>query len=163
HAEVHALFEAGQNARGATLYCTLEPCCHVGRTGPCVGRIVDAGIKRVVAAIEDPNPMVSGRGFAYLRARGVEVQVGVGAGAALRLNQAFFTLMRERRPFVVMKAATSLDGCIAAAPGQRTQLTSSQANRHAHRLRAEIDAIGVGVGTVLVDNPLLTVRGVYRE
>ena len=163
HAEVHALESAGERARGGTLYCSLEPCSHVGRTGPCVARIVDAGVARVVAAIEDPNPLVSGRGFAFLRAHGVEVDVGVGAEAATRLNQPFLTLMRRRRPFVVLKAAVSLDGCIAAAPGCRTALTSAAANRHAQRARAEVDAIGVGVGTILADDPLLTARGAYRE
>jgi diaminohydroxyphosphoribosylaminopyrimidine deaminase/5-amino-6-(5-phosphoribosylamino)uracil reductase len=163
HAEVHALEMAGTHARGATLYCTLEPCCHVGRTGPCVGRIVAAGIRRVVAAVADPNPAVNGRGFAHLRAHGVDVETGTGAGAASRLNQAFFTLMRDGRPFVILKAATSLDGCLAAAPGQRTDLTSAPANRHAQAVRAEVDAIGVGVGTILIDDPLLTARGVHRE
>jgi diaminohydroxyphosphoribosylaminopyrimidine deaminase/5-amino-6-(5-phosphoribosylamino)uracil reductase len=163
HAEINALDEAGPRAKGATLYCTLEPCSHRGRTGPCVERIVDAGVSRVVAAIEDPNPLVSGRGFAYLEARGVTVEVGVGASAARLLNQPFFTLMRQRRPFVILKAATSLDGGIAAAPGRRTMLTSEAANRHAHRVRAEVDAIGVGVGTVVVDDPSLTARGAYRE
>jgi diaminohydroxyphosphoribosylaminopyrimidine deaminase/5-amino-6-(5-phosphoribosylamino)uracil reductase len=118
---------------------------------------------RVVAAIQDPNPLVSGRGFAYLREHGVEVEVGVGAEAATRLNQPFLSLMRRRRPFVVLKAAVSLDGCMAAAPGCRTSLTSGPANRHAHRTRAEVDAIGVGIGTILADNPLLTARGAYRE
>jgi diaminohydroxyphosphoribosylaminopyrimidine deaminase/5-amino-6-(5-phosphoribosylamino)uracil reductase len=163
HAEVHALMQAGARARGATLYCTLEPCCHEGRTGPCVVRIVDAGIRRVVAAIEDPNPLVSGRGFAFLRAHGVQVDIGLSAPTAAVLNDAFFMLMRARRPFVILKAATSLDGRIAEAPGRRTMLTSADANRHAHRVRAEVDAIGVGVGTILADDPELTVRGVYRE
>ena len=163
HAEVHALAEAGPRARGATLYCTLEPCCHQGRTGPCVSRIVDAGIVRVVAAVEDPNPAVRGRGFAILRARGVTVEVGLSAGTAVALNLPFFTLMREQRPFVVLKAATSLDGRIAVAPGRRTLLTSAEANRHAHRVRAEIDAIGVGSGTILSDDPDLTARGAFRE
>jgi diaminohydroxyphosphoribosylaminopyrimidine deaminase / 5-amino-6-(5-phosphoribosylamino)uracil reductase len=163
HAEVHALAQAGDRARGATLYCTLEPCCHHGRTGPCTARIVQAGIRRVVAAIEDPNPLVGGKGFAYLRAHGVEVDVGVGSAAATMLNQPFLTLTRERRPFVIMKAATSLDGRIAEAQGRRTLLTSASANRHAHRLRAEVDAIGIGVGTLLADDPELTARGPYRE
>lgn len=163
HAEVHALNMAGERARGATLYCTLEPCCHHGRTGPCAPRVVAAGVARVVAATEDPNPLVGGGGFAYLREHGVDVQIGVGRQEATSLNRSFFTVMREGRPFVLLKAATSLDGRIAAAPGQRTPLTSAAANRHAHSLRAEIDAIGVGVGTVLADDPLLTVRGVYRE
>jgi diaminohydroxyphosphoribosylaminopyrimidine deaminase/5-amino-6-(5-phosphoribosylamino)uracil reductase len=163
HAEVLALEESGPRARGATMYCTLEPCCHVGRTGPCVARIVEAGISRVIAAIEDPNPLVHGKGFEYLRAHGVQVDVGLGAPAALALNQPFFTLMRERRPFVILKAAMSLDGCIAEAPGRRTSLTSAPANRHAQGLRAEVDAIGVGAGTILADNPQLTARGAFRE
>ena len=162
HAEVQALGMAGARARGATLYCTLEPCCHQGRTGPCAPRIVEAGIARVVAATIDPNPLVDGRGFSYLRAQGVDVEVGLRQSAAVRLNQPFFTLTREGRPFVILKAATSLDGCIARAPGERTELTSTTATRHAHGVRAEVDAIGVGVGTILCDDPLLTARGVYR-
>ena len=163
HAEIRALDMADRHAAGATLFCTLEPCSHIGRTGPCVRRIVDAGIRRVVAAIEDPNPAVRGRGFAFLRAHGVDVEVGLGGAAATRLNQPFLTMMRERRPFVVLKAATSIDGCIAATPGKPTALTSSAANRHAHAFRAEVDAIAVGVGTILADDPQLTARGVYRE
>jgi diaminohydroxyphosphoribosylaminopyrimidine deaminase/5-amino-6-(5-phosphoribosylamino)uracil reductase len=163
HAEVLALEEAGARARGATMYCTLEPCCHVGRTGPCAARIVEAGITRVVAAIEDPNPLVNGKGFEHLRTHGVAVEVGLGARAAQALNQPFLTLMREHRPFVILKAAMSLDGCIAEAPGRRTALTSAPANRHAHGLRAEVDAIGVGVGTVVADDPQLTARGAFRE
>jgi diaminohydroxyphosphoribosylaminopyrimidine deaminase / 5-amino-6-(5-phosphoribosylamino)uracil reductase len=163
HAEVHALAEAGTRARGATLYSTLEPCCHQGRTGPCVSRIVDAGIVRVVAAVEDPNPAVRGRGFAFLKSRGVAVDVGVAADDAVALNRPFFTLMREGRPFTVLKAATSLDGKIARTPGRPTRLTSPEADRHAHRVRAEIDAIAVGSGTILSDDPALTPRGAYRE
>jgi diaminohydroxyphosphoribosylaminopyrimidine deaminase / 5-amino-6-(5-phosphoribosylamino)uracil reductase len=163
HAEVHALAEAGERARGATLYSTLEPCCHHGRTGPCVRSIVDAGVSRVVAAVEDPNPAVRGRGFAFLRANGIRVDVGAGAADAVALNAPFFTFMRERRPFVILKAATSLDGRIAAAPGCRTALTSQEANRHAHRVRAEVDAIGIGSATLLVDDPVLTARGAFRE
>ena len=163
HAEVYALAMAGSQARGSTLYCTLEPCSHTGRTGPCVERIVDAGISRVVAAVEDPNPLVSGKGFAFLRSRGIVVDVGIGREAATRLNLPFFTLMKSKRPFVILKAAVSLDGYIAEGPGCRTQLTSAAANRHAHRLRAEVDAMAVGVGTILVDDPMLTARQVYRE
>jgi diaminohydroxyphosphoribosylaminopyrimidine deaminase/5-amino-6-(5-phosphoribosylamino)uracil reductase len=163
HAEAHALEMAGARARGATLYCTLEPCSHYGRTSPCAPRLVEAGIARVVAAIRDPDPRVDGRGFAYLRARGVHLDVGLREAAAAQLNQGFFTLMREHRPFVTLKAATSLDGKIASGPGQRTTLTSAAANRHAHSVRAEVDAIGVGVGTILADDPLLTPRGVYRS
>ena len=119
HAEIYALDEAGEGTQGATLYCTLEPCSHIGRTGPCVVRIVESGIARVVAAVEDPNPLVRGRGFAYLKGHGVDVEVGLGAATATCLNQPFFTLTRERRPFVVLKAATSLDGYIAESPGRR--------------------------------------------
>jgi diaminohydroxyphosphoribosylaminopyrimidine deaminase / 5-amino-6-(5-phosphoribosylamino)uracil reductase len=162
HAEVHALEAAGSAARGATLYCTLEPCSHHGRTGPCVERIVEAGIARAVVAVEDPNPLVCGRGLAFLRAHGVDVEVGVGARSAAALNRAFFTRMGRGRPFVILKAALSLDGCLGEA-GRRTALTSAAANRHAHRARAAVDAIGVGVGTVLIDDPLLTCRGVFRE
>jgi len=163
HAEVLALAAAGARARGATLYCTLEPCAHHGRTGPCAVEIVAAGVARVVASVEDPNPLVSGRGFAYLRAHGVQVDVGLGAAESVALNQPFFTLMREGRPFVILKAATSIDGFIAEAPDRPAALTSAEADRHAHRLRASVDAIGVGVGTVIADDPLLTPRGAYRE
>ena len=163
HAEVHALDEAGERARGATLYCTLEPCAHTGRTGPCTERIIAAGIRRVVAAMEDPFPLVQGRGFAVLREHGVTVDTGVEREAALRLNQPFLTSVREGRPFVTLKAATSLDGCMAAAPGERTQLTSAAASRHAHYHRAQVDAIAIGSGTLLTDDPLLTVRGIFRE
>lgn len=162
HAEVRALESAGPAARGATLYCTLEPCCHVGRTGPCVVRIVEAGIRRVVAAVEDPNPLVRGRGFTYLREHGIDVEVGLQAEPATRINHPFFTRLREQRPFVTLKAAISLDGYLAARPGAPTALTSAAANRHAHAVRAEIDAIAVGSGTVLADDPRLTARGAFR-
>ena len=163
HAEVNALEEAGSDARGATLYCTLEPCVHTGKTGPCTERIIAAGIRRVVAAMEDPFPLVGGRGFAMLRANGIEVHTGVGYDAAVRLNQPFLTTTREGRPFVILKAATSLDGRIAAGAGRRTQLTSPRAMTHAHYIRACTDAIAVGSETILIDDPLLTAREVYRE
>lgn len=163
HAEVFALEEAGERARGATLYCTLEPCVHTGRTGPCTERIIAAGIRRVVAAMEDPFPLVRGRGFARLREQGIAVEAGVEREAAERLNQPFVTAIREGRPFVILKAAMSLDGRLAAAAGERTQLTSAPAVRHAHYHRAQVDAIAVGSGTVLVDDPLLTAREVYRQ
>jgi diaminohydroxyphosphoribosylaminopyrimidine deaminase/5-amino-6-(5-phosphoribosylamino)uracil reductase len=162
HAEIHALAAAGGRARGATLYCTLEPCCHTGRTGPCVERIAEAGISRVVASIEDPNPLVSGKGFQYLRDRGIAVEVGVNHADAERLNAPFLTFIRHRRPFVIMKIATSLDGRIGIR-GEATRLTSALARRRAQMIRAEVDAIGVGSETVLVDDPLLTVREVWRE
>jgi diaminohydroxyphosphoribosylaminopyrimidine deaminase / 5-amino-6-(5-phosphoribosylamino)uracil reductase len=163
HAEVGALAEAGERSRGATLYVTLEPCTHVGRTGPCAPRVVEAGIERAVIAVEDPNPIVAGRGIALLRRNGIDVRVGVLADRARRLNAAFFTRMRRARPFVTLKSALTLDGCVARAPGVRTALTGQGANRAIHRERAEVDAIGVGSGTVLVDDPLLTPRGAFRR
>jgi len=158
HAEVRALDEAGDLARGASLYCTLEPCCHVGRTGPCVERVTAAGISRVVAATPDPDARVQGRGFEFLRRHGIDVSVGAGRARAQRLNRAYFTYKTLGRPFVILKAATSLDNRVAAAPGERTSLTSEDAQRHAHGVRAEVDAIAVGSETLLVDDPLLTAR-----
>ena len=163
HAEVQALEEAGDHARGATLYCTLEPCSHWGRTGPCTERIISAGIRRVVAAMSDPFPQVNGRGFACLREHEIEVDVGLERDAALRLNQPFLTSVRDGRPFVILKAAASIDGRIAAASGARTRITSAAANRRVHYDRAWVDAIGVGSETMSVDDPLLTAREVYRE
>ncbi len=162
HAEVKALDGAGERARGGTLYVTLEPCCHVGRTGPCTRRIIDVGVRRVVAAMRDPDPRVSGGGFAELNAHGVVVDEGVCEEDALRLNQAFISVKTRRRPFVICKVATSLDARVAAGSGQRTPLTSQEANRKTQLLRASVDAIGVGSETVLVDDPVLTVRECQR-
>jgi diaminohydroxyphosphoribosylaminopyrimidine deaminase / 5-amino-6-(5-phosphoribosylamino)uracil reductase len=162
HAEVFALQEAGDRARGATLYVTLEPCCHVGRTGPCTRRIVAAGVRKVVAAMQDPNPLVSGKGFEELRAAGIDVEVGLLGAEAARMNRAFTIVQTESRPMVIAKVAVSRDARIAVAPGVRTQLTSGEANRRTQRLRASVDAVGVGSGTVLTDDPLLTVRDCYR-
>lgn len=162
HAEVHALADAGPRAREATLYCTLEPCCHVGRTGPCAPLVAGAGIRRVVVALEDPNPLVNGGGFAYLRERGIETVVGVCREPAARQNEAFLTVMRRGRPLVILKVALSVDGCVSAAPGVRTALTGPAANRVIHRQRAEVDAIAIGAGTVVADDPSLTARGAYR-
>jgi diaminohydroxyphosphoribosylaminopyrimidine deaminase/5-amino-6-(5-phosphoribosylamino)uracil reductase len=162
HAEVVALDEAGELARGATLYCTLEPCCHVGRTGPCVARIAAAGVARVVTAIEDPNPKVHGEGHTWLRAHGIEVASGVGRVAAEQQNAPFFTWMTKGRPWTVLKTTTSRDGFVGRA-GERTRLSGPDADRWMHRQRAWIDAIVVGADTVLADDPELTARGAYRE
>ncbi|MCX6552935.1 MAG: bifunctional diaminohydroxyphosphoribosylaminopyrimidine deaminase/5-amino-6-(5-phosphoribosylamino)uracil reductase RibD [Acidobacteria bacterium] len=162
HAEVHALHAAGSAARGATLYCTLEPCSHHGRTPPCADRILDAGIARVVAAVADPNPRVAGGGLRRLRDAGVRVDVGIGRDEAVRLNRPFFSAMQRGRPFVVLKAATSLDGRVAVAAGMSTHISSGPADRRSQLLRAEVDAVAVGIGTVLVDDPRLTARDVYR-
>ena len=162
HAEVFALEDAGTRARGATMYVTLEPCCHTGRTGPCTKRIIAAGITRVVAAMTDPNPLVSGKGIDELRAHGIHVDVGVLHDEAARVNRAFTIVQTEGRPMVIAKAAMSADKKIAAAPGVRTQISSAAANRRTQRLRAAVDAIGIGSGTLLADDPLLTVRECYR-
>lgn len=162
HAEVFALEDAGERARDATIYVNLEPCCHTGRTGPCTRRIIAAGIRRVVASMPDPNPLVSGKGFDELRANGIQVDIGLLGDEAARLNRAFSIVQTEQRPMVIAKAAMSTDSRIAAAPGVRTQLTSAEANRRTQRLRAAVDAIGVGSGTLLTDDPLLTVRDCYR-
>lgn len=162
HAEVFALEEAGARAQGATLFVTLEPCCHHGRTGPCTRRIIDAGIARVVTAMIDPNPQVSGRGVAQLRAHGIAVEVGLLADDAARLNRAFTIVQTEGRPMIIVKAATSLDARMAAEPGVRTPLTSAEANRRTQRLRGAVDAVGIGSGTLLADDPVLTARDCHR-
>ncbi len=162
HAEVHALRAAGARARGGTLYCTLEPCSHTGRTGPCAVAVAEAGVRRVVAAMQDPFPEVAGRGFAYLRDRGVEVEVGVREAEARRLNEVFVTNVVAQRPFVIAKIAMSLDGAIAAAPGARTAVSGAASQRHAQRVRAEVAAIGIGSGTLIADDPVLTARDVWR-
>jgi len=162
HAEVHALEAAGERARGGTLYVTLEPCCHTGRTGPCTNRVIGAGIARVAAAMQDPDPRVAGKGFTMLRAQGVAVDEGLCRDDAARLNQAFITTRTRGRPLVVLKAATSLDGRVAAARGQRTLLSSREANLKTQLLRASVDAIAVGSDTMRVDDPLLTARDCHR-
>jgi len=162
HAEVHALRDAGARARGATLYCTLEPCSHVGRTGACAPVVADAGLARVVVASADPNPLVNGSGLEILRNRGISVTSGVLDREARTLNAPFFTVMTRHRPFITMKVALSADDRIAIRPGVRTSLTGPAAARVIHRDRAEIDAIAIGSGTVLADDPSLTARGAYR-
>lgn len=163
HAEVRALREAGKDAVGGTLYCTLEPCCHRGRTGPCTEEIVAAGIRRVVVATLDPNPVVHGSGAEILRHHRIVVDVGLCAKAARDLNVAFFTWIVKERPFVIMKVALSIDGCFVRKGQRRTKLTSDTADSHVHSLRAEVDGIAVGSNTVIVDDPLLTARHVIRD
>ncbi len=163
HAEIVALSAAGPRAAGATLYCTLEPCSHTGRTGPCCVAVVDAGVRRVVVAAGDPFPQVAGRGFAYLRARGLAVTTGVGRREARRQNAPFFRAIELGRPWVHLKVAMSLDGGVAARAGERTTLSGPEATRWTQRLRGSVDAIAVGAHTALVDDPVLTARDVYRH
>jgi diaminohydroxyphosphoribosylaminopyrimidine deaminase / 5-amino-6-(5-phosphoribosylamino)uracil reductase len=159
HAELVALRQAGRRARGATLYVTLEPCCHLDkRTPPCVPLIIASGIKRVVAATRDPNPQVRGRGLAALRRAKLQVKVGVEAAQAERLIEPYRRLITTGRPFVTLKVAATLDGKIATAKGESRWITSPSAREMAHLLRARSDAILVGIGTVLADDPSLTVR-----
>ncbi len=158
HAEIIALKQAGEKARGATLYVTLEPCCTTGRTGPCTKAIIAAGIARVVAAMEDPNPAVAGRGFEELKAAGIEVEVGVSGKAARELNEAFTKWIQTKLPFVTLKSALTLDGQISARPGKSTRITGAVALEAVQRLRHSADALLTGIGTVLADDPLLTDR-----
>lgn len=158
HAEIEALGAAGPRARGATLYVTLEPCAHHGRTPPCVPSVVAAGIARVVFAVADPNPLVGGRGRAALEAAGVAVTSGVLSPEATCQNRVFLTAMRAGRPHVTLKAAMTLDGKLADLHGASKWITGEEARRQAQRLRSEADAIVVGIGTVLADDPALTVR-----
>lgn len=161
HAEVWALEEAGPQAKGATVYVNLEPCSHqdVGkRTPPCVQALIDAGVKRVVAAMVDPNPRVNGRGFEKLRAAGIEVEIGVLNEAAQQLNEKFIKYVTTRLPFVHLKTACSLDGRIATHTGESKWITGAAARAASQALRHEYDAILVGIGTVLADDPALTER-----
>lgn len=158
HAEVEALLQAGVRARGATLYVTLEPCNHHGKTPPCTAAILAAGISRVVIANEDPNPHVTGGGAAFLRQQGLQVETGLLAEAGRRLNEAFFKAMTTGTPWVIAKAAASLDGKIATHTNDSHWITGALARAWVHRLRHRVDAILVGIGTVLADDPQLTTR-----
>ncbi len=158
HAEAYALVEAGERARGATAYVTLEPCCHHGRTPPCTDTLLAAGVSRVVAAMQDPNPLISGGGFAQLRAAGVEVECGLLEAEALALNAGFVTRAIHGRPLVRCKLAMSLDGRTALASGESQWITGPAARRDVQRLRARSSAILTGIGTLLADDPALTVR-----
>ncbi len=162
HAEIVALKSAGENARGATLYVNLEPCCHTGRTGPCTDAIIAASIRRVVAAMRDPNPAVAGRGFKQLRDAGIEVVSGVLEEEAQRLNEPFACWIRTKRPFVTLKSALTLDGQLALPKKRGAKksawITSEESRAEVHRMRHASDALLTGIGTVLADNPLLTDR-----
>lgn len=158
HAEVHALNDAGELAAGADVYVTLEPCAHFGKTPPCAKALIEAKVARVFVAMVDPNPLVAGGGIEMLRAAGIEVETGVLEEASRELNRPFIKWIQTRRPFVVLKSALTLDGMSATASGDSRWVTSDPARREVHRLRGKMDAIMVGVGTVLKDDPLLTCR-----
>lgn len=158
HAEVNAIDDAGAAALNATLYVTLEPCNHFGRTPPCTKKILEAGIKRVVVAMPDPNPDVAGGGNAFLISRGVDLVCGVEEDAARRLNESFIKFVRTGKPFVILKIASTLDGRIATRTGDARWVTGKSARAYVHRLRHSVDAIMVGVGTVEADDPQLTTR-----
>ncbi|MBI1955989.1 MAG: bifunctional diaminohydroxyphosphoribosylaminopyrimidine deaminase/5-amino-6-(5-phosphoribosylamino)uracil reductase RibD [Acidobacteria bacterium] len=158
HAEIQAIEQAGEAARGAALFINLEPCCYTGRTGPCTEAILAAGVKRVVTAMPDPNPQVAGRGFDRLRQAGVEVEVGLCRAEAQRLNESFARFIRTGLPFVTLKAAMTLDGKIAAPDDNSGWITSEEARNYVQQQRHAHDAILTGIGTVLADDPLLTDR-----
>lgn len=158
HAEIHALHAAGDKAKAATAYITLEPCCHQGRTPPCSEALIKAGVARVVVAMEDPNPLVAGQGIAQLRVAGIDVSVGVLQAQAEALNPGFIQRMRRGRPFVRAKLAMSLDGRTAMASGESQWITGDDARRDVHRLRARSAAILTGIDTVLADDPSLNAR-----
>ncbi len=158
HAEVNAINSTGETAQGATLYITLEPCNHTGRTPPCTEKIITAKIRRVVVAMNDPNPHVKGGGIEYLKSHGIEVTCGVGEARAKRLNEAFIKFVRTGQPFVIVKCASTLDGWIATRTGDSKWVTGKTARAYVHQLRHAVDAIMVGIGTVRADDPSLNTR-----
>lgn len=158
HAEVYAINEGGANCKGATLYVSMEPCAHYGKTAPCVDAIVKAGIGKVVIAITDPNPITSGKGIQRLREAGIEVKLGVMESQAMRLNASFFKLMQQGLPYVIVKWAMSLDGKIATHTGDSKWITCEESRVYVHKVRRQVDGVLVGINTVLRDDPLLTCR-----
>ena len=163
HAEVAALRQAGDLARGSDLYINLEPCSHFGRTPPCAQAVVDAGIRRAFVALRDPNPLVSGRGIATLLENGIQVHEGLCRGESARLNEKFLHFIQTGRPFVLLKLGLTLDGRIATATGESRWITGEAARRVVHRLRYEYDALLVGISTLLHDDPSLDTRGARRK
>ena len=160
HAEVRAFESCTESARGATLYCTLEPCSHVGKTPPCAHRIVNEGIAQVVIANRDPNPLVNGSGVEYLRQHGIEVVEGILADEAAWMNRFFLHAIAARRPYTIVKVAQSVDACIVSGQAENPWITSEASLTRVHQLRSQIDAVCVGADTVIADNPKLNVRHV---
>ena len=158
HAEVEALEQANESTRGSTMYVNLEPCCHYGKAPPCTGAIIKAGISKVVMAMEDPNPLVAGKGRAELESAGIVVEAGLSEERAKKLNEAFIKFTTTGLPFFTAKAAMTLDGKIATRDGDSRWITGEQARSHVHWLRAGVDAVMVGSGTVEIDDPILTTR-----
>ncbi|CAN0604691.1 unnamed protein product, partial [Ectocarpus sp. 12 AP-2014] len=157
HAEIVALDQAGPRAKGATVYVTLEPCSHQGRTPPCADALIKAGVARVIVAAGDPNPLVAGQGLEKLRVAGIEVTIGLGEVEALRDHEGFLSVQTRKRPFLTLKLATTLDGRIATAIGESQWITGPEARRKVHAMRASHDCVMVGGGTARADNPSLTV------
>ena len=158
HAEIIALRKAGEEARGSTLYINLEPCTHYGKTPPCVPVIIEAGVRRVVAGTEDPNPLVTGKGVGSLRKAGLEVKIGILEKECKRLNEAFHKYILKREPFVTLKVAATLDGRIATRDGESKWISGETSRRFVQRLRDEVDGVVVGINTILKDDPMLTAR-----
>lgn len=158
HAEINALREAGIKAKGADIYITLEPCNHFGRTPPCAEAIVKAGIKNIFIGMKDPNPLVAGKGITRLKNAGIKVETGILEQECKYINEAYIKYITAKTPFVTLKLASTLDGKIATASGESKWITGETARRYAHRMRAEADAVMVGIGTVIADDPELTVR-----
>jgi len=158
HAEVIALEQAGSAARGATIYTSLEPCSHQGRTGPCANALIEAGVARVITAMQDPNPDINGRGLERLAKAGIQIECGILGEEARRLNETFITYKTQRRPFGILKIAMTVDGKIATRTGESRWITSEESRAHVHQLRHRADALITGSGTVIADNPSLTDR-----
>jgi diaminohydroxyphosphoribosylaminopyrimidine deaminase/5-amino-6-(5-phosphoribosylamino)uracil reductase len=158
HAEIVAIKNAGEKAKGATLYVNLEPCTHYGKTPPCVPSVINAGVRRVVVGMEDPNPLVKGKGVARLKQAGLDVKAGILEKECRRLNEAFRKYIVQHEPFVILKMAATLDGKLATRGGESQWITGETSRQFVHRLRDQVDGVVVGIGTVLKDDPLLTAR-----
>jgi diaminohydroxyphosphoribosylaminopyrimidine deaminase/5-amino-6-(5-phosphoribosylamino)uracil reductase len=158
HAEIVAIEKAGQRAKGATLYLNLEPCTHYGKTPPCVPAVIEAGVAKVIVGIEDPNPLVKGRGVVRLKQAGLDVRVGILEKECTRLNEAFCKYIAGHEPFIILKVAATLDGKLATRDGESQWITGETSRRFVHRLRDQVDGVVIGIGTVLKDDPVLTAR-----